>query len=218
MKIAAIHTVTATIGLAGSLFKELAPDVEVLNLLDDGVVRDAVKAGKVEPQVTRRMCNLFLSAEVAGAQAILLCCSTVGETADVGRSLTSVPILRIDEPMAEQAVATGERIGVVATVSSTLAPTSRLIAHKAEQANKEVEIKTALCQGALEILQAGDTARHDAMVVETVNALAGSVDAIVLAQASIARVLPQLGNVGVPVFASPRLGVERILAIAGYRR
>lgn len=218
MKIAAVHTVPATINLVGSLFKELAPDVEVLNLLDDGAIRDAVKAGKVEPQVTRRMCNLFHSAEVAGAQAILLCCSTVGETADVGRSLTTVPILRIDEPMAEQAVSSGQRIGVVATVSSTLAPTSRLIARKAQEANKQVEIKTALCEGALEILQSGDTARHDTMVVQTVSDLAGTVDVIVLAQASIARVLPQLGNVGVPVLASPRLGVERILAIAGYRR
>src|SRR5512146_3359975 len=104
-----------------ALWREMLPEVELLNLLDDGVVHDAVVAGRVEPQVTRRMCNLFQSAETAGANFILLCCSTVGETADVGRSLTTIPIMRIDEPMAEQAVAAGKRIGVMATVSSTLA-------------------------------------------------------------------------------------------------
>lgn len=212
-KIAAIHTVVPTIALVGGIVKELAPDVQLLNLLDDGVIRDAVAAGGIEPQVTRRMCNLFLSAEVSGAQAILLCCSTVGETADVGRGLTTVPIVRIDEAMAEKAVATGRRIAVVASVSSTLGPTSRLIARKAEAAGVEVEIQTALAEGALEALQSGDAARHDDMVTSTVRGVADKVDAVVLAQASLSRVLPLLEDLRVPVFSSPRMGVERVLSL-----
>ncbi|MHB1006073.1 MAG: aspartate/glutamate racemase family protein [Chloroflexota bacterium] len=212
-KIAAIHTVVPTIGLVGSLLKELAPEVEVLNLLDDGAIRDAVAAGRIVPHISRRMCNLFLSAEAAGAQAILLCCSTVGETADTGRALTTVPIVRIDEAMAEQAVSTGERVGVVASVSSTLGPTSRLIARKAAEAGRKVHIQTALADGALEVLQSGDAARHDAMVKATVAGLAEQVDVVVLAQASLSRVLPLLRDLRVPVLSSPRMGVERVLSL-----
>jgi aspartate/glutamate racemase len=213
LKIAAVHTVVPTIALIGGVFKELAPDVKVLNLLDDGVIADAVAAGKIEPQVTKRMCNLFTSAETAGAQAILLCCSTVGETADVGRGLVNVPLLRIDEAMAEKAVASGRRIAVVASVSSTLGPTSRLIARKAEAAGAAVDIKTALAEGALEALQSGDAARHDEMVTSTVRGVAANADVIVLAQASLSRVLPLLQDLAIPVLASPRPGVERILEL-----
>lgn len=213
IKIAAVHTVAPTIALIGALFKEMAPDVKVLNLLDDGVTGDAVAAGRIEPQVTRRMCNLFLNAETAGVKAILLCCSTVGETADVGRGLVNVPLLRIDEAMAEAAVAAGRRISVVASVSSTLGPTSRLIMRKAEAAGAQVEIKTALAEGALEVLQAGDAAKHDEMVTNTVRGVVETSDVVVLAQASLSRVLPLLQDLPVPVLSSPRTGVARILEL-----
>jgi hypothetical protein len=63
-----------------------------------------------------------------------------------------VPVLRVDQPMADKAVQLGKRIGVVATLSTTLNPTSDLVRRRAAVAGKEIELKSVLCEGAFEAL------------------------------------------------------------------
>jgi aspartate/glutamate racemase len=210
MRVACVHTGAGVISVVTPLFRELVPEAELVNFLDDAVVKDAVAAGKVDARLTRRMCNMFLCAELSGAEAIFLTCSTVGETKDVGSRLVGIPILRIDEPMAEKAVGLGARIAVVATVASTVAPSSNLVSRKAAEAGKSVNVKAHLCEGAFDALGRGDVKLHDEMVVEAVRRLARESDVIVLAQASMLRVQPTLADLPVPVLASPRLGVERM--------
>jgi len=41
--------------------------------------------------------------------------------------MVGIPVVRVDEPMAEKAVQTGTRIGVAATLATTLKPTTELI-------------------------------------------------------------------------------------------
>lgn len=209
-KIAAVHTAISTIKIVGDAFKEVFPEAEVVNILDDSIVPDAVKAGKIDQNLMKRMYDHFSAAEGTGAGAILLCCSTVGETADVARPLISTPIVKIDEAMCEKAVATGARIGVLATVESTLGPTGRLVQRKATEAGRQVEVKTRLCVGAWDLLAKGDIQRHDQMVLEAIGQMAKEVDVVLMAQASMVRILPQVGDVGAPVLSSPKLGVERV--------
>jgi alkanesulfonate monooxygenase SsuD/methylene tetrahydromethanopterin reductase-like flavin-dependent oxidoreductase (luciferase family) len=121
-------------------------------------------------------------------------------------------VIRVDAAMAEQAVRQGARIGVLATLSTTLAPTSDLVRRKAREAGREVDIVDRLCAGAFEALMGGDPAMHDRVVGQALTQLARDVDVIVLAQASIARVLAGLpaGAVTKPVLSSPELGVMRV--------
>ena len=60
-------------------------------------------------------------------------------------------------------------------------------------------------------MTANERDRHDAAIVAESARMAPTVDVIVLAQASMARVVDALppGAVGVPVLSSPRLAVER---------
>lgn len=53
--------------------------------------------------------------------------NSVGEVVDIAQEMVSVPIYKIDEPMAEKAVQLGKRIAVVATVSSTMGPKGSMI-------------------------------------------------------------------------------------------
>ena len=85
-----------------------------------------------------------------------------------------------------------------------------MIQRKASEANRQVELKAKLVAGAWEVLTKGDGQKHDQMVLEAIGSLAKESDVVVLAQASISRILPQLGDIGVPVLASPRSGVERV--------
>jgi Asp/Glu/hydantoin racemase len=127
------------------------------------------------------------------------------------RQLFDFPVLRIDEAMAERAIHTGSRVGVIATLSTTLDPTVNLIRDTAARLGRPVEVASHLCEGAFQAVISGDTATHDRAVTEGLKKLAGEVDVIVLAQASMARVVDQLpaGELPVPVLSSPRLAMER---------
>ena len=70
--------------------------------------------------------NYAASAQEAGADFILFTCSSIGPAVETAATLTDVPVLRVDQPMADKAVQLGKRIGVIATLSTTLEPTSDL--------------------------------------------------------------------------------------------
>jgi len=118
-------------------------------------------------------------------------------------------VVKIDEAMAKRAVLEGSRIGVLATVPTTLAPTSDLIQAAADEIGRSVTIEQRLAEGAFAVLMSGDRERHDAMVTEQATDLAETVDLIVLAQASMSRLAAALQDkTGLTVLSSPRIGVD----------
>jgi Asp/Glu/hydantoin racemase len=124
----------------------------------------------------------------------------------------ALPILKIDYPMARRAVGAGRKVGVAATFPPTLGPTRRLITEAAREAGAEVEIIEEVAGGAYDALLAGDAERHDELLLAAVSRLeARGVSVVVLAQVSMARVLPKVaGRVGVPVLSSLHTSLEEI--------
>jgi len=150
-----------------------------------------------------------------GAVAVLATCSSIGPAVVIASQLVDVPVLRIDEPMASAAIETGRRIGVLATVASTLNPTVDLLRRRAQDLRKDVEITPVLRDRAFTAMRSGDGARHDEIVREALMDLAADVDVIVLAQASMARVVATLepGVLCVPVLSSPSSGMARLASV-----
>jgi hypothetical protein len=87
-----------------------------------------------------------------------------------------------------------------------------LIERTARESDRDVEVRDRLCDGAFEALREGDTERHDKLVREGLRELIGWADVIVLAQASMARVVDSLSEDErrTPILSSPRLGMERM--------
>ena len=210
--LACIHTSMVFINvetMMNDIFKEIMPNVRRINIVDDSLLADVMAAGKITQPVTKRMCAYVQAAEESGADAILSLCSSLGPTIDIARPLVNIPVIKIDDPMAEEAARSAKRIGVMATVLTTLAPTVDLIRSKATAINKELQIEPALVEGAFQILMSGDRDRHDRMVAEAAQKLATKVDIIVLAQASMTRLVPSLNQkTGLRVLSSPRLAIE----------
>ena len=126
---------------------------------------------------------------------ILNQCSSVGEAVDVAREMINIPYLKVDEPMAEEAVRIGGKIAVIATVASTLGPSVRLIERTAKEAGVTLDIKECLVEGAFDILYyKGDKETHNRMTVERIREEAKTADAIVLAQGSMICLLPQIDD------------------------
>jgi Asp/Glu/hydantoin racemase len=155
--------------------------------------------------------KLIECARDGGADAVLVTCSSIGPAVPLARQVFDFPILRVDEAMAEQAVSVGSRIGVLATLSTTLEPTVALLHDVAAARSRSIQVEPCLCDGAFEAVLAGDHATHDRIVSEALLGLADRVDVVVLAQASMAGLLERLppGDLACPVLSSPESAVRR---------
>src|SRR5581483_5300913 len=147
------------------LCAEYLPDVTVFHMVDESLIKDTIRNGHVRPVTNRRLLGMLGSAQDAGADAILVTCSSIGEGVKIGQGLIDVPVLRVDEAMAEKAVAAGV----------------------------QVELVPSLCEGAFEAVLAGDTATHDRILTRALQEDMRGVDVVALAQASMARVVEAMG-------------------------
>ena len=210
-----IHTSATLVPMFGQLCQNLLPGVNTFNIVDDSLIKDVISRGELTAHTARRVVDYVGSAEAAGADYILVTCSSIGAAVEAAAALTNVPVLRVDQPMADLAVQTGNRIGVIATLPTTLAPTSDLVKRRAALAGKNIELTARLCEGAFEALMSGDTARHDAMVASALRELSEQVDVILLAQASMARVVDGLAETDkrVPILASPPQAIKHLASV-----
>ena len=209
-KLAFIHTSHVLIPLFTQLSKEHLCGVETFHMTDESLLRNTIAAGELTGNTIRRLATLIGLAHEGGADAVMVTCSSIGKATALARSQYDFPILRIDEALAEKAISVGNRIGVAATLRSTLNPTLELLRETAANTGRDVELIPALAEGAFEAVVAGDTARHDELLLATLTDLIRRVDVVVLAQASMARVAALLpASAGPPVLASPELAMLR---------
>lgn len=211
-KLGLIHTSATLVPIFQDLVEKYLgdKDIQVFNIVDDSLIKNTIERNKLTPDTARRVVDYVGSAEEAGADYVMVTCSSIGPAVESSESLTSVPVLRVDRPMADKAVAEGKRIGVVATLPTTLEPTSDLVRRRAIAAGKEIELTSKLCEGAFEALMSGNPEEHDKKVADALKELSEKVDVILLAQASMARVVDQLDEADkkVPILASPPVAME----------
>ena len=201
-----IHTALVMVDVIKKELGALPCEVNPFHIVDESLLIDLMKAGELNPKIVRRLCQHVVSAEESGAEIITVTCSSLSPSIDIAKRLVSCTLFKIDEPMAEVAVDRGEKIGILATVATTLGPTSALLRQKAKEAGKEISLSAALCQEAFQAILQGDIERHDRMITEKGMELSREVDLIVLAQGSMARLaFPLSQKIGIPVLSSPPL-------------
>lgn len=210
-RIALLHTGAVVIPMAGEFVKRELPDVTAINYLDDRIVAD-LGDPEVAHSVPGRVAELARAAVDAGAEAILLTCSSISELAADTAARVGVPVLRIDEAMADEAVASGERIAVLATLPTTCGPTTRLIRERAELAGRTPSISSVVVDGAFAAVASGDRPTHDRLVAAAIERAAADADVVVLAQASMASAADVV-EVAVPVLTSLESGVRRLRSL-----
>ena len=209
-RIAFLHTGAVNIAPFGALAAEFLPGATVVNYLDDRIVADLgdeVRAASVPERIE----DLVRAAAAGGADAVMFTCSSISELAAPAAAAAGVSVLRVDEAMADAAVAAGRRIRVLATLPTTCRPTLGLIQERAALAGAAPELSSEVIDGAFEAIVSGDRTTHDRLVGAAIERGAAEADVIVLAQASMATAAEAV-SVDVPVLTSPRLGVERLAA------
>ena len=209
--VVAVHTAITMVEPTKQLFAEYLPGHRLINIADDSLIQDVIRANAVTPAVRKRLMNYYQSAVDAGADVIFNTCSSIGDVAITARDFVNVPIVKIDDAMARRAVENYTCIGVLATLPTTLDPTARLVWSFAGQLNKTIEIEKGLAEGAFQKLMEGDVQTHDRLIMETAIKLADKVDVFVLAQGSMAKMQNQITlQTGKPVLSSPLLGIMNV--------
>lgn len=209
--LAFIHTGAMLVPAFSDLAKQELPGTRVLHIVDTSLLLNTMDAGRLEKRTIRRLVAQVGNAEDAGANAVLVTCSSIGPAVDVARTMYDIPVLRIDELMAERAILAANRIGIIASLRTTLEPTLALFQSTSVRLGRTPKIVAHLCEGAFEAVQGGDTATHDRLVSEGLFALAAQSDVIVLAQASMARVANEAASTAnlPPILTSPALAVAQ---------
>lgn len=207
-----IHASHITIAAMAPYIAKSIPEVSVMHLCDDTIQRDNIAAGPgVIPKVNYfKFAQYAHNLEEAGVDLILLACSTFNYAAELARPLVNTPIAQIDRPMMEQAVRTGERIGLLATLETTVPSSERLLDIAAAEAGKTISRRTVLCSEAFAAYSRGDIEGHNAILLDAVDSLSKEVDCIVMAQLSMSALAPALGQTRVPVFNSGDTGFARV--------
>ena len=209
--VALIHAVIPAIEPLKAAFGRRAPDIRLINLLDEGLLTEADRLGRITPGLVRRLTTLVSLAEAAGARLALLSCTAYSPVADQVQAQSDIPVLKIDELMVREALARAERIGLVATVPAGLRMQQQLIDQIATELGRRVELDAVLRPDAFEALSAGRRDEHDAIVLAQVEELARRNELVMLAQASMGHLADRVPDgVEAPVLSSPVLAVEKV--------
>lgn len=209
-RVAFLHTGAVVIPPVMKLAGEILPDVAVVNYLDDRIVAD-LGDPELAASVPERVTDLVAAAQRASADVVMLTCSSISQLAAPTAERVGIPVLRIDEAMADEAVSIGRRIAVVATLPTTLVPTVALLRERAALAGTDCDVVSEVVDGAFQAVSTGDRETHDRLVCAAIERLAAGSDVVVLAQASMASAAER-AEVAVPVLTSLELGIRRLRA------
>ena len=192
----------------GKPFAEANPDIEVYNIMDDSLLADTRKYNGMTATIASRILRYAKSAEASGADGVIVTCTSVNRATELVRPLLNIPIINIEEPVAEMAARSGKRIGVLATLATSPDAISWVIQEKAVQLGKSVDVVPVVVENAFEVLCSGDRGRHDEMVCEALSQLSKTVDCVVLSQISMS--LLQHEAVDVPLYKIGPSGFQKI--------
>jgi aspartate/glutamate racemase len=198
-----------------SFIDEIIPEVTVVHHVDDTIQNTnfACPPGTIPKQNYFKFAAYAHYLEEAGVDLILLACSTFNRAVELARPMINTPMLQIDRPMMDLAVQDGTRIGLLATVPTTVPASERLLKLAASEAGKEATVTTVLCAEAFAEIKKGNVAGHNEILIREIDKLSRDVDAIVMAQVSMSALEPMLKNTRVPVYNSGRTGFTRVREI-----
>lgn len=213
-RVCVLHTSTALPAFFGPLIAREAPRVAAYHVVDESLLGDTVVHGLL-PATVRRLAGYVTLAQDAGARAVLVTCPTLGRAVELARPLAAIPLLRVDEPMAREAVGTGHRVGVLAVRHAALDPTADLVRQVAADTGATADVTTSVCPGAYEAHVAGDQAGHDRIVAQEALRMTHEADVLVLAEPAMAEAVAAVptGGITVPVLTAPLGGVRQLAAL-----
>jgi len=211
VKIACLHTLASN----ADLFEAARPPgVELTHLVRTDLLEQAERSGGMTAQIEQAAVSVLLEL-AAGADAVLLTCSTIGPAADAAAGLVSVPVVRTDASLARAAVARGGPVVVLCAVETTVAPSRRLFEAAAAETGARIDVQVV--PDAWAAFRAGRIDRYHALVAAYADDLFDrGASTVALAQASMSGAVAssRKGH----LLASPEAGIRAAAEAVARRR
>lgn len=205
-----LHTAESHVATFGALVEDVDPAREHVHAVRADLLERARQHGVDDRALADELRGAIQDLAAHDADVVICTCSTIGGVSERCAGGLGVDVLRIDRPMAKRAVRIGSRIGVVAALESTLAPTRSLLCEEALAAGKEITVVEVPCFEAWGLFEDGDIAGYRRDVAKHVDRLEATIDVVILAQASMAAAAPLVKSNRI-VLTSPRIAVEAAL-------
>ena len=212
-RIVLLHATPVAMVPIQDAFKDNWPEAEIVNLLDDGLTIDRAKDVQLTDELTERFVDFGRYGYGMNAQGILVTCSAFGPAIEKLAEEVPVPVLKPNEAMFEQAIASGQRVGMLATFGPSLVTMEEEFAHYAAQVKSNAQLETVLVPDAIDLLRKGDVESHNRLVAEAAPQLSHC-DVIMLAHFSTSRAAKAVREkVNVPVLTAPHAAVDKMKAV-----
>ena len=214
-RIALIYAVSVAMAPVHEAFRQLWPEAECVDILDTSLSRDRERDGELTRAMVGRFLLLAKYAEDNGAAGILFTCSAFGEAIEEAAAQARVPVLKPNEAMFQAALASGRRLGMLATFQPSIAGMEDEFRQMADAAQSNATLDSFCVAGAMKALQEGDGAEHDQLVAIAAPRFADR-DAVMLAHFSTSRAAAAVrAAVRCPVLTAPGAAVQKLRGMIG---
>jgi hypothetical protein len=189
-----VHPYFPAMAPIDAAFKQGWPEAQTVNLLDESLYADVPQDGTLSPLLYGRVATLLNHCVGSGADGIVFTGTTFGPAIEAVRPL-KVPLLRVEEAMAEQAVGMGRDILLVCSAKRAMPVIRGSLEAAAQRQNLTPRISELWVSGAKDALAQGGMEAHDRLIAREVEA-SGHAGTIVIGQISM---------VGAGAYLSPEI-------------
>jgi Asp/Glu/hydantoin racemase len=196
-----------------TVFRDMWPQAQLTNLLEDSLAPDLAAAGSITPAIVDRIVALAQYGERCGADAVLFTCSAFGTAIEAAKQAVKVPVLKPNEAMIEDALAAGSDLALLTTFEPSIPSLKRELEALASDRGIRINLKTRSIPAAINALLQGRGTEHDQLIAAAAAEM-GPCDALVLGQFSMARAAAHIvATPGRKVLTSPHSAVSRLKQI-----
>ena len=205
------HTTPATPEPMKKVFQERYPDVQLVTILDDGILPEVIANDGIPTRaITKRLVEYGGMAQDQGASVFVCMCTTLGVAVREAQKAISMPMITIDVPMLKEAVMSGEKIRMLITFPPTEKTSKAACLAFAEDCNKSVDVEVVIVEGAREALNQGSKELHDELIVKKAHEIAGGYDVLVFAQVTMLDAAKCCEDLPIPVLTSVESGIGQL--------
>jgi len=209
-RIALIHATRVAIEPIEIAARKIWPQAETMSILEEGLSIDRAKSRELSADLIQRIIALSRYAEGAKADGVLFTCSAFGAAIERADLEVSIPVMKPNEAMFNDARTYGERIAMIYTFPPSAAGMEQEFKEAAEAARSKAKLRSIFCEDALEAKLSGDEVLHDRLIADTAKQI-DDADVILLAQFSLASAVEQVREkTQLPVLTSPEAAVEEM--------
>lgn len=183
--IAVLHTVPQSIAVLNKKIKDKYQDINIINILDDSILPALASKEASAEEIYLKLQQYCEFAIKAHAQYMLIACATICPFADYIKDKLDVPVIRIDEAMADFIAKEKHNVHIIGTMNSSLKALPDLIRQKA----KNVKISCEAVQTINSASEEEKTALRKKRIYESILNTQENTDCIVFTQASLSNIV-----------------------------